>query len=343
MSELKEIRERALVSVRDIVAENKDKIQKAYELVMRLEYKARYEGLLVLDYEVGFIPLDMPLCEEIGKMVRLVTDGMAPQFIAELMTIKFLSENYQGLDALLYFLYARGILMIQEGENPCTIENLFNAVLPSDILSFNRQCSIWEEEKQNKIKNVKNLLSEKEKGCLKNISNQLSGLTDAEWNVVIGVNGFYGFDKIVPYLDKKTQELVKEHVNESRYSTIMDFPEILKEDEIYQIEAEFEAMLTVVREKPGQISLLRDVLHRSDEEMQELIRELDNSTMVLALKGENDDILERFFSNMSLRLKYETQEDIEYTGPVRRCDVEEAQREVRKTAEEKLGWQWKEK
>ena len=116
MNELKEIRERALVDVRNIVQKNSDRIREAYELVMRLSYQARSEGLLAIEYEVGRLPKDMPFCWEIGSMVRLVVGGMASEFVAEWMTLRFLSEGYQGLAAFLYFLYARGILMIQAGE-----------------------------------------------------------------------------------------------------------------------------------------------------------------------------------------------------------------------------------
>lgn len=342
MNELKEIRERALVDVRKIVKENIDRFLEAYGWLMRLEHKARFEGLLALEYEVGFIPKDMPLCKEIENMVRLVTDGVEPKFMAELMTLKFLSENYQGLDALLYFLYARGILLLQAGESSCIVEEMFNAVLPSDIIWFDRNYNIRIEEKRQKIADIKNLMSEKEQNCLKNISNHLSELTDTEWEVFVGIKGFYGFDKVVPYLDEKTQGLIKEHVNESRYYTIMQFPEIIQEEEIYQCEAELEAMLIAIRTKAEPTGLLSDVLYRSDEEMKMLIAELENDMIALALKGESEEISECFFRNMSLRLKYEIQDNMDYMGPVRMCDAVDAVRKIRQVSEEKLGWQWKE-
>ncbi len=46
-------------------------------------------------------------------MVRLIVEGTDPEFVAEWMTLRFLSEDYQGLEGLLYFLYARGILIIE--------------------------------------------------------------------------------------------------------------------------------------------------------------------------------------------------------------------------------------
>lgn len=342
MNELKEIREKALVGLRDIAKDNKDRIREAYEWVMRLYRIARSEGLLALEYEVGFIPKDMPLCKEICTMVRFVTDGTEPKFLAELITLKFMGEGYQGLEALLYFLYARGMLLIQAGESPWMVEAIFSAVIPSDILSFDWQYSIWQDEKRQKVENIKKLLSEKEKCSLRNIAGQMSEFTEAEWNKLVTAKKFYEFDKIIPYLDEETQMLVKEHVNESRYYTIMQFPEIIKEDEIYRIEREFEAMIIAIRAKEEPTGLLSDMVQRSDEEIQELIKELDNSTMALALKGESKEVQESFLRNMTLRLKYEIQDDMEYMGPVRRCDVEDAQRKVRQVAEEKLGWYRKE-
>lgn len=342
MNELKEIREKALVGVRDIVKDNKDRISEAYEWVMRLYRIARSEGLLALEYEVGFVPKDMPLCKEICTMVRFVTDGTEPKFLAELMTLKYIGEGYQGLEALLYFLYARGMLLIQAGENPWMVEAIFSAVIPSDILSFDWQYNIWQNEKMQNVENIKKLLSEKEKSSLRNIASQMAGLTESEWNKLVTAKKFYEFDKIIPYLDEGTQKLVKEHVNESRYYTIMQFPEIIKEDEIYRIEREFEAMIIAIWAKEEPTGLLSDMVERSDEEIQELIQELDNSTMALALKGESKEVQESFLRNMTLRLKYEIQDDMEYMGPVRRCDVEDAQKKIRNVAEEKLGWYRKE-
>lgn len=341
MNELKEIRAKALVGVRDIARDNKDKIEEAYEWIMRLYRIAQQEGLLALEYETGFIPKDMPLCKEICTMVRFVTDGTEPKFLAELMTLKFIGEGYQGLEALLYFLYARGMLLIQAGESLWMLEAIFSAVIPSDILSFDWQYSIWQDEKRQKVENIKKLLSEKEKCSLRNIAIQMAELTEAEWNKLVVAKRFCVFDKVIPYFDEDTQMLVKEHVNESRYYTIMQFPEIIKEDEIYQIEREFEAMIIAIRAKEEPTGLLSDMVKRSDEEIQELIKELDNSTMALALKGESKEVQESFLRNMTLRLKYEIQDDMEYMGPVRRCDVEDAQKKIRNVAEEKLGWQWK--
>lgn len=342
MNELKEIRNRALLDVRTVVVNHLDDIKDAYRWTMRLERITRKEGLLALEYEMGCMPKDMPLCGEVASMARLVTDGTEEEFMADWMTLKYLSEGYEGIKGVLFYLYARSLLLIKDGENPYRIEEIFNAVIPSDIISFDRQYSIRNDDKFRKIAEIKNLLSSGEKECLRNISSHLLGLSGDEWKIITGKRSFYNFDRIIPYLDDDIQLLVKEHANENRYYTIMQFPDILKEAEFYQIETEVVGIIYSMRKKPEPVGILSGVLHRNKEEMSALVREVDNSTTAIALIGESKEIRDKFLENMPLRMKFEVEDDMEYMIPVRRCDVEAAQVKIRKIAMEKLGWDWQE-
>ena len=328
MNELKEIRERALVDVRNIVQKNSDRIREAYELVMRLSYQARSEGLLAIEYEVGRLPKDMPFCWEIGSMVRLVVGGMASEFVAEWMTLRFLSEGYQGLAAFLYFLYARGILMIQAGESPYMIEGFFQAVIPQDLLTVDRWQRTGIDQKMKMVEEIQSTLSEQEKAYLRSISEDLLSLTEAEWEDLLQTKAFYAIDRVVPYLDGKSQALVWSHVNESRYYAIMQSIAALDDQEIGQCNEKLKLLISEMRTKSEDKSILSGLLQRSDEEMQKFIAELDVRTIALALKGESKEISECFFRNMPIRIKYRVQDEIEYMGPVRKCDVEEAQRKI---------------
>ena len=89
MSELKEIREKVLVNIKEIARQYKSKIEDAYKRVMKLEHIARREGLLALEYEAEFIPKETPLCNQLTEMIELVVDGTDSQVIENLMTIKF--------------------------------------------------------------------------------------------------------------------------------------------------------------------------------------------------------------------------------------------------------------
>ena len=104
------------------------------------------------------MPNDIPLCNQIAEMIELVVDGTDPQVIEELMTIKFFAvHNYTGIEALLYFLYVRSMLMIQAGMSPWLIEQFFNAVLSNGVPTFERERIRAEEEKRQKIDEWKKL------------------------------------------------------------------------------------------------------------------------------------------------------------------------------------------
>ncbi len=335
MNDLKEIRKQALADqdIRKIVKENKNEIREAYELVMRLSYQARSEGVLAMEYEAGRLAKDMPFCREIGSMVRLVAEGTDPEFVAEWMTLRFMSENYQGLEALLYFLYARGILMIQGGVSLYMIEEFFQAVIPQDILPLDRWQRTGIDRKLKMVEEIRETLSEQEKACLKSISEDLSSLTEAEWDDILQTKAFYAIDRTVPYLDVETQALVRSHVNEGRYYAIMQSIAAIEEQEICQCHEKLKLLINEMRTKPEYKGILSGIPKLNEEKMRALVAKLDVQTVALALKGEPKEISECFFRNMPLRIKYRVQDEIEYMGPVRICDVEEAQRKIRCLAE----------
>ena len=59
-----------------------------------------------------------------------------------------------------------------------------------------------------------------------------------------------------------------------------------------------------------------------------MLREVDNNELAVALKSTNEEVQEVIFNNMSKRLAVMIREDMEYMGPVRMKDVEEAQQKI---------------
>ena len=59
-----------------------------------------------------------------------------------------------------------------------------------------------------------------------------------------------------------------------------------------------------------------------------MLREVENNELAIALKNANDEVQEVIFNNMSSRLSDMIKEDMEYMGPVRVKDVEEAQQKI---------------
>ncbi|KUM44228.1 flagellar motor switch protein FliG [Pseudomonas sp. EpS/L25] len=65
-----------------------------------------------------------------------------------------------------------------------------------------------------------------------------------------------------------------------------------------------------------------------DRGIQALLREVSSDVLVLALKGADEGIREKFFRNMSKRAAELLRDDLEAKGPVRLSEVEGAQKEV---------------
>lgn len=65
-----------------------------------------------------------------------------------------------------------------------------------------------------------------------------------------------------------------------------------------------------------------------DRGIQTLLREVSTESLVLALKGAEDELKEKVFRNMSKRAAEMLRDDLESKGPVRLSDVEGAQKEI---------------
>jgi flagellar motor switch protein FliG len=65
-----------------------------------------------------------------------------------------------------------------------------------------------------------------------------------------------------------------------------------------------------------------------DRGMQELLRGVPGDKLLLALKGADDRLKEKFFSNMSQRAAEMLRDDLQSRGPVKLSDVEGAQKEI---------------
>jgi len=55
---------------------------------------------------------------------------------------------------------------------------------------------------------------------------------------------------------------------------------------------------------------------------------VDTRDLALALKGASDELKEKIFKNMSKRAAALLKDELEYMGPVRLKDVEEAQQKI---------------
>ena len=74
--------------------------------------------------------------------------------------------------------------------------------------------------------------------------------------------------------------------------------------------------------------VFEDILLLDDRSIQRVLRDVENSDLGVALKGANEEVQNVIFKNLSSRLASMIKEDMDYMGPVRMKDVEEAQQKI---------------
>ncbi len=74
--------------------------------------------------------------------------------------------------------------------------------------------------------------------------------------------------------------------------------------------------------------VFEDILSLDDRSIQRVLRDVDNNDLAIALKGSNEDVQNIIFNNLSKRLAVMIKEDMDFMGPVRLKDVEEAQQKI---------------
>ena len=79
-----------------------------------------------------------------------------------------------------------------------------------------------------------------------------------------------------------------------------------------------------------------DLLMIDDRGIQLVLRNVDTQTLVLALKGAEPAMLDKFLSNVSQRVSASLLEDLETMGPVRLSEVESAQQRIANVAREMI-------
>ncbi|GAB2721894.1 flagellar motor switch protein FliG [Paenibacillus thermoaerophilus] len=74
--------------------------------------------------------------------------------------------------------------------------------------------------------------------------------------------------------------------------------------------------------------VFEDIVNLDNRSIQRIIRDVENADLQLALKVASEEVREAVFRNMSKRMADNFREEMEYMGPVRLRDVEEAQTRI---------------
>ena len=151
--------------------------------------------------------------------------------------------------------------------------------------------------------------------------------------------------KRIAVMDRTSPDVIKEveKVLESKLASLVnqDYTIIGGVDAVVEIlntvdrGTERHIMETLETEDPELAEEIRkkmfvfeDILLLDDRAIQRVLRDVENNDIAMALKSANEEVQNALFNNVSKRLAVMIKEDMEFMGPVRMKDVEEAQQKI---------------
>ena len=172
--------------------------------------------------------------------------------------------------------------------SPVQAAQIIGALPPDKQADVARRIAMMDRTSPDVIKEVEKVLESK-----------ISSLVNQDYTIIGGVDSIV---EILNTVDRGTEKHIMETLE-------VDEPELADE----------------IRKK---MFVFEDVLLLDDRAIQRVLRDVDNNDLAMALKGANEQVQNAIFKNLSKRLAAMIKEDMDFMGPVRMKDVEEAQQKI---------------
>lgn len=163
-----------------------------------------------------------------------------------------------------------------------------SALAPEKQADVAKRIAMMDRTSPDVIKEVEKILEKK-----------LASLVNQDYTIVGGVDSIVN---ILNTVDRSTEKHIMENLE-------IEEPELADE----------------IRRK---MFVFEDILLLDNRAIQTVLREVENNELAVALKNANEDVQKVIFDNLSSRLASMIKEDMEFMGPVRLKDVEDAQQKI---------------
>ena len=180
------------------------------------------------------------------------------------------------------------IALILSYLSPLQASMIISALPPERQADVAKRVAMMDRTSPDIIKEVEKILESK-----------LANLVNQDYTIIGGVDAVV---EILNSVDRGTEKHIMETLE-------IEEPELADE----------------IRKK---MFVFEDILLLDDRSIQRVLRDVDNNDLAIALKGANENVQGAIFNNLSKRLSAMIREDMEYMGPVRMKDVEEAQQKI---------------
>ena len=180
------------------------------------------------------------------------------------------------------------IAMILSYLTPTQSSMVLGALPPEKQADVAKRIAMMDRTSPDVIKEVERVLERR-----------LASLVNQDYTIVGGVDAIVN---ILNTVDRATEKHIMESLE-------IEEPELADE----------------IRKK---MFVFEDILLLDDRAIQRVLRDVDNTDLATALKNANDEVQNVIFKNLSKRLAAMIKEDMDFMGPVRMKDVEEAQQKI---------------
>lgn len=180
------------------------------------------------------------------------------------------------------------IALILSYLSPGQASMVMSALPPERQADVARRIAVMDRTSPDIIKEVEKVLESK-----------LASLVNQDYTIIGGVDAVV---EILNTVDRGTERHIMETLE-------VEAPELAEE----------------IRKK---MFVFEDILLLDDRAIQRVLRDVENNDLTMAMKSTKDEVKEAIFNNMSKRLAVMIKEDMDFMGPVRMKDVEEAQQKI---------------
>ena len=180
------------------------------------------------------------------------------------------------------------IALIMSYLSPAQSSMILSSLPPERQADVAKRIAVMDRTSPDVVKDVEKILESK-----------LSSLVNQDYTIIGGVDAVV---EILNSVDRGTEKHIMETLE-------IEEPELADE----------------IRKK---MFVFEDILLLDDRAIQRVLRDVENSDLAIALKGSNEEVQSAIFNNLSKRLAAMIKEDMEFMGPVRMKDVEEAQQKI---------------
>lgn len=211
--------------------------------------------------------------------------------------------------------------------------------------------TVFDEFQETKIGQIANFIQNEHPQVAALIFSQLDvdksaeilGLLDEDMQTEI-VFRLASMDKISAEVIEEIEEVIKDHMGgmdtmndrvksgSNIVAQILNGADITVERHVLEeITKRDEQLASDIKE---QMFLFDDILHFDDRTVQLIINEMEKTDLVMGLKGVQQELANKFLSNMSNRAADMLREDMDALGPVPLSDVKDAQQRIIKKIKE---------